>query len=376
MKIAHTVENGLGGMSAVARLEVYWERKLGHDARLVFRKDEGLGNREDVPIADFEFVKHCDVIVLHSLLDQNVLELGIPVVLVIHGTPEYCFSVTRMTPARPYSQVREIMASANCAGGISYWKRHIPYWEQLVLPNSLRFVHPSVDLEAFTPGPPEMSVFGGTEGEINIVSTGRWRLSHDPFHAVHAFGVFQKRFPQAQLHIVGASNFVALGQLIQAYTYRRCMGMVTPHTARLVDLYRSADVCITGHNDAGLTVREALACGCQVVGDTALEGTPYTADQYDLEAYADQIEQAYTERQTLGRDAISARNRKSAEEHFDPERTAEETLAVLGEIVNKAENVYVVRPAHSDDSKEIADSISNPSREQMDQAIGCTGVPA
>jgi len=333
MKIAHAVENGLGGMSAAARLEALWERKLGHDARLVFHKDRGYGNRDGVPVADFEFVRQCDVIVSHSTLGMHEQDLGIPFVLMCHGTPEHCYWSQNTAEGNfPYTALSNLGAHRNCAFIVTHWKRHIPFWAQIMPEERIRYVPPGVDLEAFTPGPADMSVFGGMGGKINVLSASRWRIANSPFRMINAFGVFAKRNYGARLHIVGMTNFVGLSDILDHMGHRGTIGMIGTNTSELPRLYRACDFSITGQWDAGLTPRESLACGCQVVGSSGLGCTPYTADVFDLNACADQMDLAYRDLNEDGRELTTAKNRQRAVDNFNPKVAAERMIALMQSI--------------------------------------------
>jgi len=332
MKIAHTVENGLGGMSAAARLEVLWERKLGHDARLVFREDNGLGNRDGVPVADFEFVKHCDVIVSHSTLAMNEQELGIPFVLMCHGSPDYCYYIQHVAGNRTFTMQSTLAGHKNCAFVVVHWERHIPYWKQIMPGERIRYIPTSVDLDAFAPQEPNPAVLCGMGGKINVLSAGRWRMGCTPFSVVCAFGLFADRHPGAKLHLLGTSNFVGISEFLESMRLRNILGLIGVNSDDIPSLYAACDFSITSHWDAGLTPRESMACGCPVVGDIGLGCTPYMADQHDLVAFADEMDRVYSDIQNEGKSVISERTRASAVEQFHPKAAAERMIALMQSI--------------------------------------------
>ena len=102
------------------------------------------------------------------------------------------------------------------------------------------------------------------------------------------------------------------------------VGMVTG----LANVYRAADAAITPHRIATRSVREALACGCNVVMALGNRYTPFQADPQDLQAYAVQIGRAVRER---------AENRQTAELLFDPAVTAAQFIPLLEEAVRASE---------------------------------------
>ena len=95
----------------------------------------------------------------------------------------------------------------------------------------------------------------------------------------------------------------------------------------LENVYRAADCVITTHKIATRTVREALACGTNVVMDYNNSSyTPFQADPEDLEDYASVIETACFNKSM-------DENRDTAIIHFNSENTAKEFIRSVRHIL-------------------------------------------
>lgn len=322
MKIAHLVVNLASGMLNSTIEEVEAEIRAGVDARLVI--PGGSDPETTAPIGDMDFAMEADLRVIHSSCGINAELTSKPFFFVAHGSPNYCFNVERYLTHPSYSTSWHLANLSNCEGLITHWPSHTPFWENIAPPGKVYTIAPSVDLDKWTPGPAVPGIFRERDADINIISTGRWLESDSPFEAVNAVFHFAKLYPEKdiKLHIFGLGGRPAgFVPLLTQLEDRGLLGINMGMTDRLVDVYRSADFCITNHKTATRTVRECLACGCQLVGDEMLLFTPYRATRDSIPAYVDAMRRAYqgrldkpVERRNL--------NRVTAEGNFNPDLKA------------------------------------------------------
>ena len=108
-----------------------------------------------------------------------------------------------------------------------------------------------------------------------------------------------------------------------------CLGLIQG----LDNVYRAADVLITPHRIATRSVREALACGLEVVMAPGRNFSPFQADPEDLDAYASMIHEAF-HAATHAEPESSILNRAIAEKYFDPTDTAKQFESILNEVLN------------------------------------------
>lgn len=344
LKIAHTCNNSNSGMANAARDEVMAERKLGVDARMIFPMEHKFSpaftgrGAEGVEVGDIAWAMASDVLVVHSGLDAGEEKWKKPRISVAHGNPYHSFISERMGGITPYRAMTDQAKMPFCYKLVTYWALDVPYWEAVTRPGMVALVPLSVNLDEWQPGPPKPEFFGSLKGDINIVSTSRFRATCDPFPVWNAFNVFADKFPDknVRLHIYGMdADFTGTPPLFGPLYRKERLGHLMPSATAddLRTIYHSADMCITAHRMETLTVRESMACGCPVVGDITLKDTCYAAPIHDAYAYAEKMYEAYSVQQALGREAVAQETRKVAERLFPQEPTARAFIKLCKEAV-------------------------------------------
>lgn len=326
MKILHSViptPHGCG-LYETARDLIAAERDLGHDARIMH--PQGMHSDRGVPITGCDqFLAECDVIVSHSGISKAMLASKKPVVHMRHGRPRSSFLLEQDGKGDIYTFVRR--ARADGIAWVTLWPEHRAYWE-LLLGRTVSVIAPPVDLKEWTPEGPSGYGFHGKAGAVNVVIADMWRRDADPFDVIHAFAEFAKTTPGAKLHIYGDMKGVKpLATLLDALKERGWLGETPGHVTGLANVYRSADMLITPHRIATRTVREALACGCQVVMGGG-KFSQYVACPEDTDAFAASMKDAMTAHKA-GSDGCRKCNRQIAETHFDSRKSAAQLVAVI-----------------------------------------------
>jgi len=338
MKILHSacITPHRCGLYETAREFAAAERKLGHDARLfdptAMHADRG------VPTTGLQdFLKRCDVIVSHSGLSQAMRESNKPVLHMRHGRPRSTFLIERNGDGAIYTYLRNLRTGRNVLGVATLWPEHRPYW-QLLLGREVHCVPPPVDLEAWTPDGPKGYRFGGKKGDVNLVVADVWRKDVDPFHVINAFARYAVGRKNVKLHLYGVNRKdTALGALLDVLQDLGALGEVKGWIVKgLANAYRAADALLTPHYIATRTIREALACGCQVVADDRCGHVPYRARADDLEAYAARIDKAVTEVRQWP-EKCHERNRRWAVESFDAMNGARELVGLIERLLKDGE---------------------------------------
>jgi len=330
MKLAHLaiVTPHATGLYESAREIVVAENKLGHNAFIldptVRRSDRGA------PIGNGA-LDHTDVVVSHSGLNYYD-GCGKPVIYCLHGRPESSFLLEMRPETRKkhpvYSMVAKAATDAQYKRFITFWPETVSYWELLLGKGRVDVVPAPVDLEEWTPDGPSGYQFGGKRGAINVVITDLWREDKTPYHAIHGFVRFAEDHPEARLHVYGIrSDNQPLKVLLAAMERRGMLGEVKGMVRGLANVYRAADVLISPQRLATRAIREAMACGCNVVhvGTSDLGGLR-VVDPEDLEEWGRVIGTA-TE---VSRDG----SRAMAEKLYDSKLTAEAMLKLCEEVAN------------------------------------------
>lgn len=323
MKLAHSIliTPNRCGLYETTRELVAAERAIGIDARMVDPNPSGntltlVPGSEDrgAPVDPASFVDECDVIVSHSGIAGELDRQDKPVIFMAHGRPASSFIVERNGGTPVYSHYYRTKADPRYKAVVTFWPEHLPYLKVMWGSVPVMAIPPSVDLEAWKPGP-KVYDFHGKGGEINVVVSDPWRDDIDPFTVVNAFALFARQFRSAKLHVYGAPKerrgFDALFKTLQDSGN---LGEVCGWASGLVNVYRAADLVITPHRIYTRTIREAIATGCQVVSGR-------DCDPYDIERFA----MTMAHRMVEPEPDVRAR----AERLFSPDRTARGMMQVL-----------------------------------------------
>lgn len=328
MKIAHiaVVTPHQAGLYETARDLVAAERKMGIDARIVDPVNEVVTIDRGVPVVARSFARECQVIVSHSGLSKELNETKLPIIHVLHGRPHSSFLLGQAGKIPVYSYLVRIRKDPRFEAFVTFWPEVLPYWEMILPTDKLHAITPPVDLDEWTPNGPAGYEFHGHADKINIVCASLWRADETPYHIINAFRLFASRAEGAKLHIYAAPQRGSAWKVLRsALEEKGILGEVAGMVTGLANVYRAADAAITPHRIATRSVREPLACGCNVVMAPGNHYTPFQADPEDLAAYAAQITRAVRER---------AQNRKTAELLFDPKDTAKQFIALLEQVAN------------------------------------------
>jgi len=255
------------GLYETTREIVAAERTLGLDARIVDpRPGPFYPGPEDrgVPLADMDWACEADVVFSHSGHDGTPVEnADNPIVVVAHGRPLSSFIGEQQGGAPAYSYHVTRSRQERYRACVTFWPQHEPYLRSLWGGKPVHVVTPPVDTDYWCPGETSYD-FAGKGGGYNVVLTDPWaRKDVSPLHSVHAFHLFRSICPDARLHVYAVNSTRGIGALRRMLG--EGLGVVQGWASDLRAVYRAADMLITPHRIATRSVREAMACGLQVV---------------------------------------------------------------------------------------------------------------
>ena len=328
MKVAHVavVTPHRAGLYETTRDLVAAERAAGVDARIVDPVTPTETTDRGVPIVTESWAAECDVMVNHSGISKQLDALQLPIIHVLHGRPHSSFLLEQSGKIPVYTYLTTIRTDPRYKIFLTFWPEFIPYWSTILPNEKLHTLTPPVDLDHWTPNGPTGYAFHGHKAKVNVVCTSMWRQDETPYHIINAFHLFALRNPGAKLHIYAApQKGGAWAALRQALQEKGMLGEIQPMVEGLENVYRAAQVAITPHHIATRSVREPLACGCNVVMAPGNRYTPFVADPQDLDAYARQIQRAVE---------YPAANRRTAQAFFDPADTAAQMIYVLKQVTD------------------------------------------
>jgi len=342
----------LAGIYGTAKELVFAERKVGIDAQAI---DYGNGmnapqRHSRVWCKDGELetispdwaVKEADIIVRHSALPQRVFGTHKPIVMPLHGMPEYTFLLEHTGATRTLKEILVSKDNKDYKAFITFWPETIFNWQVLIPDTKIYYVPPMVDLNFFNIGG-KLFDFGKKAGDINIVVTGVWRKEYTtPYQVLFAASKFiRDKCPNGRVHVFGVpgdnvkypKNDGPVNRTLLALQKAGCVGHCFNIVPDIDEVYRAADILVTQHAVASRTVREALACGCPIVAASGCKFTPYTANPEDTDGFANAIDRCYRD---IKADRKSVRDtaRKTAEKEFNLEQTGQAMKKIFEEVLN------------------------------------------
>ncbi len=301
------------------------------EQQIPFRPPDWHADR-GVCIAPPSFAIESDIIVSHSGVDKQFHAHKGPWIHVAHGRPNSSYRIEQSGATPIYSIYKKMNDEPRWKTMVTLWPGFEHYW-RLVFPD-VRAFNPFVNLEYWTRQDTEYD-FGGRAGKPNVVVADIWRMDKDPFHVLNAFVLFAQKYPEARIHFYGVDkDGRGKNVLFDCLKERKILGELLPMVHHLRDVYSAADILITPHRMATRTVREALACGLQVVAGTGNQYTPFTAEPEDLPEFAEAIESAWKAWRD-NRDREMKRNRETAEREFDSANTAKQFISLFEELLGK-----------------------------------------
>lgn len=301
------------GLYETTRELVAGLRRRGVDARIVDPAPvpqyapKGPEDRGAL-LADFDWGVKADLVVSHSGHDRTPLaDTDQPILHVAHGRPASTFLGERNGGAPGLTYQTQRKKHPRYRGAVTFWPEYLPYLRNIWSPKTVWHVPATVDLDYWTPGDTDYD-FHGKRGPYNVVMTDPWsREDFTPYHCIHAFRLFASMVPEARLHMFAwdqnKKGITGITNLLGKHG-----GIIQPWATNLREAYRAADMLITPHRIYTRSIREAMACGLQVVSGR-------DCHPEDVEAFALAM---------VARKENPRPTRKLAEALFDPATAAEQ----------------------------------------------------
>jgi glycosyltransferase involved in cell wall biosynthesis len=242
-------------------------RLEGIDSRLVDpdKASNKLHPKEDsdrgAVIGNLDWARTADVLVSHSGFGS--FPLHAPAILFAHGRPRHSLLTEAKGGPPVYSFHYRTNKNPKYKSVVTFWPQHKPYLE-VMYDKPIHVIQPTVDLDFWSPGETKYDFIGRGAG-VNVVCTDAWRDDVDAFAPLNAFALWAKG-TDAKLHLYGKPvKAPGWDALIQRINDNGNLGVVQGWASELRNVYRAANLVITGHEIDVRTVREALACNCPVL---------------------------------------------------------------------------------------------------------------
>jgi len=323
IKAAHLAEFGPHrcGLYGTAKDMVMAERLVGIDAafvdaKIVNGKVTNRPNKKDgeLIIRDLKWAKTVDILVHHSIVHPELLNLGIPLVQVCHGRPESTFLLEHRRLAMILGIQLMHGKDERYRAFITLWKQYLFHLAMMVPKEKLFYVPAPVDLNEFRP----IGTRHGFPGKPKLLIADMWRQDVTPFNTIMAAARFKDKYcPTAKVSLIGtAPKKSSVKNLVKMLKDKDVLGQMHPLIVNTDKCYRGADIVITSHNMATRVVREALACGTPIVAGIGNPYTKFTAESRDPDLFAAEIDRCWRYIQKNGADVAQAEARLTAEKNF------------------------------------------------------------
>ena len=347
MKIAHfsAFSPNQSGMYGTVADMIRAERMMGIDAEFVDYGPDANGYvYSKVGLVDGDIVsmspdwayKHADILIRHSMIIEPIARVGIPMILAMHGRPEYSYLLEHYGQSPVMSIMCNHETDLKYVAYISFWKEHQLFWSLMMPGRKVSYIPSMVNLKKFNPEG-EKILFGNKAGFPNILIADMWCEDVTPFNAILGAALFKEKYVQgARVHLFGLPP-TGKGFVTQYADKLRVAGVVGEANMLVPfmdKVYRSADILVTPHKIATRVVREALASGLPIVAGSGCPYTPYVADARDHEAFAHQINRCWTALQ-INRKQMKEDARKMAEKEFGYEPMGRAMLDLCNEILGR-----------------------------------------
>jgi glycosyltransferase involved in cell wall biosynthesis len=345
MRIAHfsVFSPNQSGMYATVADMIRAERMQGIEAEFVDYGTDADGNiYSKVGLVDGDIVsispdwayKNADILVRHSMIVEPIAKVGIPMIMAMHGRPEYSFMLEHYNKSPVMSIMCNHETDSKYAAYISFWKEHQLFWSLIMPKRKIDYIPPVVDLKKYSPDGEKYS-FDKWSGCPNILVADLWREDITPFNAIVAAALFREKYVQGtKVHIFGLPP-AGKGFTSQYAERLRAAGVVGEANVMVPfmdQVYRTADMLVTPHKIATRVIRESLASGLPIVAGSSCPYSEYTADVNNQEAFAHQINRCWTALK-INRKEMKAAARKTAEKEFGFENMGKVMLNLCNEIL-------------------------------------------
>ena len=304
------------------------ERLQGMDAEFVDSDADKTGRAcsrvglvdEDIVTMSPEWAyQNANILVRHSMIAEPIARIGIPLIMAMHGRPEYSYMLEHYGESPVMKIVCNHEFDTKYAAYMTFWKEHQFFWSLMLPQREVFYVPCTVDLNKYNPAG-EKVLLNANSGVPNILIADMWRQDITPFSVIEAAVLFRSKYvPTAKVQLFGLppANKGFVSEYARRLNATGAVGETNTIVPFLEKVYRSVDILVTPNNIGTRIVREALASGLPVIAGSGCPYTKYTADPRDRRAFAAKINQCWTD-MCAGKD-LKQEARRTAETNFNYE---------------------------------------------------------
>jgi len=278
MRVAHwnLFAEGRSGMTGTGIELVRAQKELGLDCGFIDAFDPKASKTSKwITTETYHYADGADVYVLHSHVPDPWVHDGTPIVVMLHGMPHYSWETELYLQEggnqAPFSQLMAYFADQErFRRFVTLWSPQMTTWDTLDnYQGRVRYVRNGIDLTRWTPDGPKRKL----AGKPVLLVADQSRMCKDPFPLVWGCEWFREQHePQARLHFIGMPPLGCGNRerdrwenLLENSGLKRVVASRQGIVFDPEKYHRTADILVTSSPDESRVIKEAIACGCDVV---------------------------------------------------------------------------------------------------------------
>jgi len=308
MKVAHfgNFAPNRAGIHSAARDLILAERSVGIESNYIDYGSEAdctfsrvwLKDGEIETVAPDWAIQEADLIVHHSCIPPKVQETGKPIVMYLHGRPEYSFMLDWQKKTGCLREGMHRVSLPQYKKFITFWGEHVDYWKYLFPSREIELAPPPIDLKRYSVKGKIYQFKPEETGSPNILICDMWREDITPFNTVIAAMKFAElHCPTAKIHVIavpvpGKSNPV-IDPMFGNLRKQGCLGKIATIVRNLEDIMRASDILISPVGIETRTILEASALGLPVVAGTGCQLASFVSDPRSIDGTVNAIRKCW-----------------------------------------------------------------------------------
>jgi len=337
MKVAHfgNFSPNRAGIHTAARDLILAERSVGIESNYIDYGSEADCTFSRVWMKDGDVttvspdwaIEEADLIVHHSAIPPQVQETGKPIIMYLHGRPEYSFMLDWGKKTGCLREEMHRVTLPQYKKFITFWKSHVDCWKYLFPNREVGVVPPPIDLERYSIEGKTYK-FGENSGSPNILICDMWREDITPFNTVIAAMKFAEQYcPTTKIHIIAVPHpnlNPVMDPMFGNLRKSGYIGKISTIVSDLDEIMRASDILVSPVGIETRTILEATALGLPIVAGTGCSLASHTSDPRDIDGVVEAIKNCWEKNKTTSKRGV----RKKIEKDFGLEKTGIEVKKI------------------------------------------------
>jgi len=354
MKIAHFGNfcPNRAGIHTAARDLILAERSVGMESNYIDYGSEPDCTFSRVWMKDGDVetvspdwaINEADIIVHHSAIPPRVQETGKPIVMYLHGRPEYSFMLDWGKKTGCLREEMHRVTLPQYKKFITFWKEHVNYWKYLFPGRKIGLVTPPVDLKRYSVKGKTYQFKPEENGTPNILICDMWREDITPFNTTIAAIKFAEEYcPAAKIHIMavpvpGKSNPV-IDPMFANLRKSGFIGKIAIIISNLDEIMRASDILVSPVGIETRTILEASALGLPVVAGTGCSLASFTSDPRSIDGTVDAIKKCWEKIKSVDKTKTKNSIRGKIKKDFGLIKTGNEVLKLYEGVLRDGNHI-------------------------------------